>query len=140
MCNDLTFFTNEEGARLLDRFKQTLENNTQYFDVLVGFFRTSGFFNLYKSLEKVEKIRILVGINVNRQTYDLLSQSHTLEDSSIYSEREYKVKYGEEVASEIEESEDNSEVEIGVRKFVEFIESGKLKIKAYPSQSIHPQQ
>jgi seryl-tRNA synthetase len=40
MCNDLTFFTNEEGARLLDRFKQTLENNTQYFDVLVGYATT----------------------------------------------------------------------------------------------------
>ena len=33
---DLTFFMNEEGSTLLDRFKVTLQNNTQFFDVLVG--------------------------------------------------------------------------------------------------------
>ncbi len=34
MHTDMTFFTNEEGSTLLDRFKITLENNTKFFDVL----------------------------------------------------------------------------------------------------------
>ena len=38
MKTDLTFFTNEEGHTLLDRFKTTLKA-TQLFDVLVGYFR-----------------------------------------------------------------------------------------------------
>ena len=55
MNNDLTFFTNEPGSSLLDRFKKTLKD-TQYFDVLVGYFRTSGFHQLYESFETIEKL------------------------------------------------------------------------------------
>ena len=62
MTSDLTFFTNEPNQALLDRFKATLAH-VQYFDVLVGYFRTSGFNLLYESFENIEKIRILVGGN-----------------------------------------------------------------------------
>ena len=137
MNTDLTFFTNEKGRTLLDRFKVTLENNTKFFDVLVGYFRTSGFFHLYKSLEKVEKIRILVGINVNRQTQELLAQAQEKEITIKFSHKEAKDVFSDDVAKEMEESEDNIEVESGVQKFIEFIKSGKLEIRAYPSQSIH---
>ena len=34
---DLTFFTNEPGSTLLDRFRKTLKD-VKYFDILVGFF------------------------------------------------------------------------------------------------------
>ena len=37
MKTDLTFFTNEPGATLLDRFRKTLKD-VRYFDILVGFF------------------------------------------------------------------------------------------------------
>ena len=40
--SDLTFITNEGNKTLLDRFK-VLIKDTKYFDVLVGYFRTSGF-------------------------------------------------------------------------------------------------
>lgn len=60
---DLTFFTNEPGATLLDRFKKTLE--------------------------------------------------------------------------EMDASEDARRVERGLRRFVEFLESGRMEIKVYPSAGIH---
>jgi hypothetical protein len=48
---DLTFFTNTPGQTLLNRFKSTLKD-TKFFDVLVGYFRSSGFYQLYElSLE-----------------------------------------------------------------------------------------
>ena len=53
--NDLTFFTNETGQTLGDRFNKIIKSNTKYFDVLVGYFRTSGFYQLYEALEDVEK-------------------------------------------------------------------------------------
>ncbi len=143
MHTDLTFFTNEEGSSLLDRFRVTLENNTRFFDVLVGYFRTSGFFHLYKSLEKVEKIRILVGINANKQTRELLTRAGAKTKSGAeqltlkFSHKETKDAFADEVTGEMEASEDNINVESGVRKFLEFIKSGKLEIRAYPSQSIH---
>lgn len=38
MITYTTFFTNEPGYAVLDRFKKTLKH-VQYFDVLVGYFR-----------------------------------------------------------------------------------------------------
>jgi hypothetical protein len=45
ITSTLTGFTNEPGSTLLERFRRTLKD-VRYFDILVGFFRTSGFFNL----------------------------------------------------------------------------------------------
>jgi hypothetical protein len=53
MKTDLTFFTNEPGSTLLDRFRKTLKD-VSYFDILVGFFRTSGFFRFYRSLMRIQ--------------------------------------------------------------------------------------
>jgi len=71
MITDTTFFTNEPGYALFDRFKKTLKH-VQYFDVLVGYFRTSGFHQLCESFESIDKIRILVGLNVDRRTYEII--------------------------------------------------------------------
>jgi len=71
MSNDLTFFTNEPNATLLDRFKATLKD-VQYFDVLVGYFRTSGFHLLQEAFEDIEKIRILVGLSVDRKAFEII--------------------------------------------------------------------
>ncbi len=49
MSSDLTFITNEEEQNLLERFK-VLIKDTDFFDVLVGYFFTSGFYVLYKVL------------------------------------------------------------------------------------------
>jgi len=61
MTSDLTFFTNEPNEALLDRFKATLDY-IQYFDVLVGYFRTSGFNLLYESFEQIEKSKDISGV------------------------------------------------------------------------------
>ena len=137
MHTDLTFFTNEKDRTLLDRFKVTLENNTQFFDVLVGYFRTSGFYQLYKSLEKVERIRILVGINIDRESKELMDEAKKGQISIHFSHKEIKDQVGVEIEKEFAEAENKKEVEEGVSKFVEYLKSGKLEFKAYPTQDIH---
>ena len=138
---DLTFITNEKNQSLANRFK-TLIKDTRFFDVLVGYFYTSGFYELYKSLEKTEKIRILVGINTNVSNLP----SPTLEENPInspsqqslqFSHSEAKREFSQEVTQEMENSPDNREVEEGVQIFLEWLKSGKLEIKAYPSAHIH---
>ena len=74
MNSDLTFITNEENKNLSERF-EVLIKDTRLFDVLVGYFYTSGFHAIYKSLDKTERIRILIGISTNRQAYYLLEQA-----------------------------------------------------------------
>ncbi len=51
MGSDLTFLTNEPDKKLLDRFK-VLVKDSDFFDVLVGYFYTSGFYAIYRPLEK----------------------------------------------------------------------------------------
>ena len=74
ISSDLTFLTNEAGKSLRDRFGVLLTDDTRFFDCLVGYFFISGFYKLYPALEKVEKIRILVGLNTDRTAYDLLQE------------------------------------------------------------------
>ena len=74
---DLKFFTNEPERTLYDRFSVILQNNTQFFDILVGYFRTSGFFKLYPAMENIEKIRILVGLNTDKYTVEIIDQALT---------------------------------------------------------------
>ncbi|PIU57458.1 MAG: hypothetical protein COS88_01045 [Chloroflexi bacterium CG07_land_8_20_14_0_80_51_10] len=54
-----------------------------------------------------------------------------------FSHAETKEEFSNAVAAEMEHSEDNSNVEEGVNKFLEWLHFGKLEIKAYPSENIH---
>ena len=134
MSNDLTFITNEENKTLYDRFN-TLINNSAFFDCLVGYFYTSGFHKVYKALENTEKIRILIGISTNPQTYKLIDESQ--QQKTLTSDYEIKDKFSQVVVEEFDESPDNFNVETGTHKFIEWIKSGKLEVRAYPSEKIH---
>ncbi|MBT7191591.1 MAG: helicase, partial [Anaerolineae bacterium] len=137
MTTDLTFITNEENQTLKDRFN-VLIKDAQFFDVLVGYFYTSGFSAIYQSLDHTEKIRILVGISTNRQTYDLITTVQKEEQLEMqFSHAEAKDDFEAQVAKELEFSEDSQSVERSVVKFIEWIKSGKLEIRVYPSQKIH---
>ncbi len=56
MNSDLSFIINEENQSLKDRFS-VLIKDASFFDCLVGYFYSSGFYEIYPSLEKTEKIR-----------------------------------------------------------------------------------
>ena len=128
MTTDLTFITNEQGKNLKNRFN-ALVKDTHFFDVLVGYFYTSGFYAIYPKLEKTEKIRILIGISTNKQTYELLQR--------VQSHKEINEEVGDKVKSEMDDCENNYSVEEGIYKFLEWLKSGKLEIKAYPEEKIH---
>ena len=137
MNTDLSFITNEENQTLKERF-EVLIKDTSFFDCLVGFFYSSGFHAIYKSLENTEKIRILIGISTSRQTFELLENANKPKQQQIdFSHAEAKQEVENLVQKEMEDSEDNRKIEEGVNKFIEWVESGKLEIKAYPSQNIH---
>jgi superfamily II DNA/RNA helicase len=137
MTTDLTFITNEHGQSLKDRF-EVLIKDSRFFDCLVGYFFTSGFYAVYRPLEKTEKIRILIGISTDRRSYDLMSNARNEEQLAIpFSHAETKQEIGDRIVNEMAESEDKSIVEEGVIKFIEWIRSKKLEIRAYPSQNLH---
>ena len=137
MNTDTTFITNEGEENLRERFR-VLIKDTRLFDVSVGYFYTSGFYALYKSLENTEKIRILIGISTDKQTLSLIQQSQNpIQGTFQFSHAEANEKFSNSVVEEMENSEDASNVEEGVTKFLEWLHEGKLEIKAYPSENIH---
>ena len=137
MTTDLTFITNEDNQSLKDRFN-VLIKDSRFFDCLVGYFYSSGFYAIYKSLENTEKIRILIGISTDRGTSDMITNSQKEQQLEfMFSHAEAKQVYEELVEKELEESQDNRNIEQGIVKFIEWIRSKKLEIKAYPSQNIH---
>lgn len=137
MNSDLTFITNEKGQNLKRRF-ETLIKDTRFFDCLVGYFYTSGFFNIYKSLESTEHIRVLIGISTDKRTFDLIENSKEPYWTELrFSHAETKEKLEGEIEQEFEYSDDNQNVEKGVEKFIEWIRDNKLRIRAYPSNKIH---
>ena len=149
---DTTFFTNEPGSTLLDRFMRTLKD-TQYFDVLVGYFRSSGFYQMYEAIEQVEKTRILVGLGIDEGAYKKVSEFQNQTVADFESHASAKKEYQANLIETIENArEDDNKLETGILKFIEFLQTDcpvkeldikkdgngkKLEIKAYPSKNIH---
>ena len=137
MSTDLTFITNEPGKSLRDRFGVLLEDDTRFFDCLVGYFFISGFYKLYPFLETVEKIRILVGLQTDRTAYELIQKAKEQGELNLKSHATAIEQVSKNVLGELERSADSAEIETGVHKFVEWVRSKKLEIRAHPSENLH---
>ena len=137
MMTDLKFFTNEPERDLYSRFSSILKSNTQFFDVLVGYFRTSGFFRLADAMKTVEHIRILVGLNVDRFTVKIIDRAKDEIKYAAVSANEGKRAVEEEIEHEFEQAEASEAVEKGVRVFIDWLKSGKLEMRMYTAAPIH---
>ena len=134
---DLTFFTNEPDRNLYERFSNILKSNTQFFDVLVGYFRTSGFFKMYEAMADVEKIRILVGLNVDKYTVKIIDKANNEIAFDKLTTKEAKEALDKDIVSEFEKSETSAAIEQGVRTFIEWLKNGKLELRMYVDAPIH---
>lgn len=134
---DLKFFTNEPERDLYSRFSAILKSNTQFFDVLVGYFRTSGFFKMYEAMEDVEKIRILVGLNVDKYTVKIIDKANSEIAYESLTIKDAKDAFSEGVKTEFEKSDTTAAIEQGVRVFIDWLKSGKLEMRMYVEAPIH---
>ena len=130
------FFTNSEGNTLIGKFEKLFAKNHEIdcFDALVGYLRASGYFKLRPFLEKMKKIRILVGIDADK--YIALSNQKGLMFMGI-EPSEAKSELLESIKHDIETSDYTQEVENGILQFIEDVASGKLEIRSHPSKKIH---
>ena len=134
MSTDTTFFTNEKNSTLVERFKVLLKHS-QFLDVIVGYFRISGFNLLKDDFEKIDEIRILNGINVDKGTIQAIESAEN--QIEIFSEAESKNYLKENIKLDLENSEDSEQVDLAIRKFIELLKSKKIKIKQHRKNNIH---
>ena len=129
---DTSFITNTNDNTLFERFKEIL-SEMEYFDCLVGYFYVSGFYKLQEKLKDVDKIRILVGMGIDSQTFQLIEDSKT----ELISAAEFKEKFSKDIIKEMNNSENSSKVEKGAKQFIEWLKEGKIEIKGYKKRKTH---
>ena len=128
------FFTNKEDNSLLKRFIGAFDNmDVHQFDALVGYFRSSGYFKLRPYLQKVPKIRILVGINVD----EIITKYHA--QGLLFSKDAEKTRseFLEDLRKDIQDSPYEKNVEEGIIQFIEDVLDQKLEIRAHPTKKLH---
>jgi len=129
------FFTNQAGNSLLRKFEGVLANmqSIQHFDALVGYFRASGYFKVRPFLENIQKIRILVGINVDKLTQEFHSKGQLY----IKNPDRTKEEFVNEILENIQESEYDEATEKGILQFIDDLISEKIELRAHPEKKIH---
>ena len=129
------FFTNRGDNTLMKEFDNLLQHNPHIknLDAVVGFLRASGYFALRPFLDNINKVRILIGINVDKYIADAANRGE------LFFAEEGKVKsdYLLQYQQDIESSPYTKEVEQGMMQMVEDIINGKLEVRAHPAKSIH---
>ena len=128
------FFTNKESNTLLNKFKGIFENTeVNAFDALVGYFRSSGYFRIREFLKDVEKIRILVGIDVDH----LISEAARKGLEFNFNTDVTREEFLRDIRNDIEQCDYSKDVEDGIIQFIDDITTGKIEIKAHPDKNIH---
>lgn len=129
------FFTNQNDNSLLKKFEGVFTNieSIRHFDALVGYFRASGYFKVRAFLDKILKIRILVGINVDQ----LIKKYHDKGKLYIENQDKTKAEFTEDIKKNIQEANYDKETETGILQFFNDLDSGKIELRAHPSKKIH---
>jgi len=129
------FFTNQDDNSLLKKFEGVFSNieSIRHFDALVGYFRTSGYFKVRAFLDKIPKIRILVGINVDQ----LIKKYHDRGQLYLENPDETKADFLEEIIKNIQEASYDEVTEKGILQFIDDLVSGKIELRAHPKKKIH---
>ena len=129
------FFTNREGNTLIKEFEGILSNNPQVknLDAVVGFLRASGYFILRPFLDGISKVRILIGIDVDKY----IATAHQKGELFFGAEEEVKEECLRTLRHDIEQSHYSRQVEDGMLQMVQDMIDGKLELRAHPSKKIH---
>lgn len=128
-------FTNREGNTLMKEFEGVLQHNPQIrnLDAVVGFLRASGYFSLRPFLNSINKVRVLIGIDVDKYIAEAARQGKLF----FGAEDDVKQDCLRQIRKDIESSNYRKEIEDGMFQMVQDLIDGKLELRAHPSKKIH---
>ena len=119
----------------MKEFEGLLENNPQVknLDAVVGFLRASGYFTLRPFLDNINKVRILIGIDVDKY----IAHAHQRGELFFGAEEQVKEECLRLLKQDIEASHYTKQVEDGMLQMVQDMIDGKLELRTHPSKKIH---
>ena len=129
------FFTNKNGNTLMKEFEGILQHNQNIknLDAVVGFLRASGYFSLRPFLDNINRVRILIGIDVDKYIAQAANQGKIF----FGAEEEVREECLRKIRRDIESSNYKKEVEDGMFQMIQDLIDGKLELRAHPSKKIH---
>jgi len=129
------FFTNHSEQTLLKKFRGVFESNPdiEWFDALVGYLRSSGYFALRPYLEKVPHIRILVGINVD----SIMADYHRRGLLFLADPTKALDEFRTWLRNDIQSAEYKRDIEAGIVQFIDDVISKKIELRAHPAKRLH---
>lgn len=129
------FFTNKNGNTLMKEFEGILQHNQNIknLDAVVGFLRASGYFSLRPFLDNINRVRILIGIDVDKYIAQAANQGRIF----FGAEEEVREECLRKIRRDIESSNYKKEVEDGMFQMIQDLIDGKLELRAHPSKKIH---
>lgn len=119
----------------MKEFEGILQHN-QYIknlDAVVGFLRASGYFSLRPFLDNINRVRILIGIDVDKYIAQAANQGRIF----FGAEEEVREECLRKIRRDIEASNYKKEVEDGMFQMIQDLIDGKLELRAHPSKKIH---
>lgn len=119
----------------MKEFEGVLQHNPyiKNLDAVVGFLRASGYFSLRPFLDNITKVRVLIGIDVDKYIAQAARQGRMFFGAEDDVKKECLLK----IRKDIESSNYKKEVEDGMFQMVQDIIDGKLELRAHPSKKIH---
>lgn len=129
------FFTNRESNTLINKMEGVLANNEMIncFDAVVGYLRASGYFQIREFLQKIDNIRILVGINTDK----FIAEAQQKGLIYMHNCEQIKEEFLLNLKQDIESSDYSKTVEDGMLQFIDDIINKKVEVRAHPSRKIH---
>jgi HKD family nuclease len=117
-----TFTTNQGINTLENNLKEILtDGNVKYFDILIGYFRMSGFNKINDYLDNIDEVKILIGINT---------------ENKVFEATELINKFAKEQIEDWEQAVNDDRYK-SILSILELLRTDKLKIKVSPNNDNH---
>lgn len=129
------FFTNQGTNTLENRLKDILTHyDIKNLEFLIGYFRISGFKKIAKLLDNVDKVRILVGINIDKLTHDAQARGKKF---NLFDYEKFNQEFIENQKECLTNEEYTQEVDESVNQFIKLITQNRLEIRISQDKNIH---
>ena len=129
------FFTNQGTNTLENRLKDILTHyDIKNLEFLIGYFRISGFKKIAKLLDNVDKVKILVGINIDKLTHDAQARGKKF---NLFDYEKFNQECKENQKECLTNEEYTQEVDESVNQFIKLIAQNRLEIRISQDKNIH---
>lgn len=129
------FFTNQGSNTLYQKFIGVFQNiiNLNVFYAVVGYFRASGYFAIREHLLKIPKVKILVGINVDK----IIAQAQRRGLLYFKDEKKTREEFVKWVQQDIREARYERDVEKGILDFMQDVIDKRIELRVHNSKQLH---